>query len=61
MSLLDKFLSNFSENKAAIEKWWEDLGTPRLTPDVIDRISNSVEEEAEQRSISDLEAERDTK
>tara|TARA_B100001123_G_C15203049_1_gene984150 strand:+ start:342 stop:1289 length:948 start_codon:yes stop_codon:yes gene_type:complete len=44
-----------------IEKWWEDLGNPRLTPDVIDRISDSVEEEAGQRSISDLEAERDTK
>ncbi len=42
-----------------IEKWWADLGTPQLSPEVIDRVSKSVEAEAGGRSIAALEAERD--
>ncbi|MBM3516880.1 MAG: 3-hydroxyacyl-CoA dehydrogenase [Alphaproteobacteria bacterium] len=43
----------------ALEAWWADLGTPKLTPDVIDRIAASVEREAAGRSIENLEGERD--
>ena len=42
-----------------VEQWWADLGTPSLTPEVIDRVSTSVEAEAAGRPIADLEAERD--
>ncbi|MGC4026906.1 MAG: 3-hydroxyacyl-CoA dehydrogenase NAD-binding domain-containing protein [Mesorhizobium sp.] len=42
------------------ERRWASLGTPKLTPELSQRIIDGVLEEASGRSISDLEAERDT-
>jgi carnitine 3-dehydrogenase len=41
-----------------IERWWNDLGRPDLTPAVIDRLVAAFGE-AETRPIAELEAERD--
>jgi carnitine 3-dehydrogenase len=41
-----------------IERWWNDLGRPDLTPAAIDRLVEAFAE-AETRSTSQLEAERD--
>jgi 3-hydroxyacyl-CoA dehydrogenase len=43
------------------ERRWADLGSPSLSPDVVDRIIAGVEEEAAGRSIEELETERDTR
>jgi carnitine 3-dehydrogenase len=41
-----------------IERWWNDLGRPDLTPEAIDRLVEAFAR-SETRSISQLEAERD--
>jgi 3-hydroxyacyl-CoA dehydrogenase len=41
-----------------IERWWNDLGRPDLTPDAIDRLVEAFDQ-AEGRTIRQLEAERD--
>src|SRR5690606_4197017 len=41
-----------------IERWWNDLGRPDLTPDAIERLVEAFGE-AEKRPIAELEAERD--
>jgi carnitine 3-dehydrogenase len=41
-----------------IERWWNDLGRPDLTPAVVDRLVAAFGE-AETRPIAELEAERD--
>jgi carnitine 3-dehydrogenase len=41
------------------ERRWQDLGTPRLSPELCELLISGVEEEAAGRSISTLEAERD--
>ena len=42
----------------SLERWWNDLGRPNLTPDVIDRLVEAFGQ-AEWRPIEQLEAERD--
>ncbi len=44
---------------ASQEKRWADLGNPRLTPDVREKLVRGVTAEAAGRSIAELEAERD--
>jgi hypothetical protein len=41
-----------------IERWWNDLGRPDLTPAAIDRLVEAFTQ-AETRPIKELEAERD--
>jgi len=43
----------------AFESWWADLGTPKLTPEVIARLVAGVAELAAGRSAESLAAERD--
>ncbi len=53
-------VEHFMEHLAGpIEGWWEDLGTPKLTPEVRRKIIAGVHEATEGRSIADLAAERD--
>lgn len=49
-------LDHFS---GALESWWDDLGTPRLSEDVREKLIVGVAAEAEGRSVQDLAAERD--
>ena len=44
----------------ANEDWWQDLGTPKLTPEVGRRLIEGVEQEAAGMSIPDLVRRRDT-
>lgn len=41
--------------------WWEDLGRPRLTQEVVDKLVEGLKEEINGRGYDDLRAERDTK
>lgn len=41
--------------------WWDDLGAPRLTPDVAKSLSQGVSEAEKGRAFSDLAAERDAR
>lgn len=41
------------------ESWWADLGTPSLTPDVVDTLVASVDEEFAGVDVADLLARRD--
>lgn len=43
----------------AFESWWDDLGTPRLTPDVVDALAKGVEEMLADHSEADLRNTRD--
>jgi 3-hydroxyacyl-CoA dehydrogenase len=42
-----------------MESWWQDLGAPRLTPELRRRIVDGVDAAVAGRSIADLAAERD--
>jgi carnitine 3-dehydrogenase len=42
-----------------LECWWDDLGQPRLTPEIGAALTDGVAREAEGRDIATLEAERD--
>ncbi len=42
-----------------LESWWDDLGSPRLTPEVRAALADGVAAEAAGRDIAALEAERD--
>ena len=42
-----------------LEGWWDDLGSPRLTPDVREALAAGVADEAGARDITTLAAERD--
>lgn len=44
-----------------IEGWWETMGAPQLTPDVIRQLADGVAEEEAGRDFPTLTAERDTK
>jgi 3-hydroxyacyl-CoA dehydrogenase len=51
---------HFMEHLAGpTQSWWDDLGTPRLTPDVQQKIIAGVLEETGNRPIADLARERD--
>jgi carnitine 3-dehydrogenase len=56
-------MSHFMSHLAAgpVQSWMDDLGTPRLTPDVQKKIIDGVEVEAGSRSIADLQRWRDRK
>ena len=43
----------------AIEKWWSDLGTPRLSDEVIHKLCDGLEDEVAGRAVADLAKERD--
>lgn len=45
----------------AVSSWWDDLGSPTLTPDVVDALASGIAEEEAGRSIEALAAERDEK
>jgi 3-hydroxyacyl-CoA dehydrogenase len=53
---IEHFLAQFS---GPIQGWWQDLGSPALTPDVQRKLVEGVAEEAQGRSIATLESERD--
>ncbi len=42
-----------------IQGWWEDLGKPQLTPDVIDALEKGVDDMMQGTSLQDLAARRD--
>ncbi|MGD9538634.1 MAG: 3-hydroxyacyl-CoA dehydrogenase NAD-binding domain-containing protein [Alphaproteobacteria bacterium] len=51
---------HFLEHLApAVEAWWQDLGTPTLTPELKQRLAAGVEAEAGNRSIEELARLRD--
>ncbi len=43
----------------SIERWWQDLGTPSLTPEVRRKLIEGVEAEAAGRTVPELVRERD--
>jgi carnitine 3-dehydrogenase len=43
----------------AIETWWSDLGAPRLTPEIADKLTSGIAEEFAGVDVSELAAERD--
>lgn len=43
----------------AMESWWDDLGSPTVTPSLQSRLVEGVREEAGGRSVADLAARRD--
>jgi 3-hydroxybutyryl-CoA dehydrogenase len=45
----------------SFHRWWDDLGNPRLTPDVIAKLAEGVIAEENGRNFDDLAAERDCK
>jgi carnitine 3-dehydrogenase len=53
---VEHFLAQFA---GPIQGWWQDLGTPALTPEVRRKLIAGVAEEAAGRSIAELEARRD--
>ena len=54
-------MAHFMEHLAGpTQSWWDDLGTPRLTPEVQQKIIAGVLEEAGDRSIADLARARDS-
>ena len=55
---LRAYCDQFAESYAA---WWDDLGTPRLTPETVARLAEGVREEADGRDEAALRAERDAK
>jgi len=42
-----------------LESWWDELGAPRLTPEICQALTAGVADEAEGRDIATLAAERD--
>ena len=42
-----------------MERWWRDLGTPELTPEVRERLIAGAHEARAGRSVADLAQERD--
>ena len=55
---MDVFCERYSDSFHA---WWDDLGTPRVTPEVGQILKEGIEEEEAGRSFEDLAAERDAK
>jgi hypothetical protein len=45
----------------AVQNWMDDLGTPRLTPEVQQTIVEGVADEAGARSVAELQKWRDRK
>ncbi|UTW13120.1 3-hydroxyacyl-CoA dehydrogenase NAD-binding domain-containing protein [Marinobacterium rhizophilum] len=45
----------------SFHRWWDDLGDPRLTPEVIEKLLTGVQAQENGRSFDDLAAERDRK
>ena len=53
-------LSVFCERYApSFHRWWDDLGSPKLTPDTIAQLSEGVKAEENGRRFEDVAAERD--
>ncbi len=42
-----------------IERWWQDMGTPHLTPEVRAKLIEGMEQAAGDRTVADMAAERD--
>lgn len=42
-------------------EWWDDLGTPKLTDDVIDRLVDGLGEEIDRRSYAEIREDRDAR
>lgn len=55
---MDVFCERFG---ASFHRWWEDLGAPRLTPDVAAMLCEGVRTEERGRSFTSLSRERDAK
>ncbi|RXH02772.1 3-hydroxyacyl-CoA dehydrogenase NAD-binding domain-containing protein [Bradyrhizobium vignae] len=53
---IEHFFHQFSEPMTA---WWKTLGSPVLTPDVQQKLIDSVHAEVGSRTVAELEAERD--
>lgn len=54
---MEHFLAHLS---GPFSRWWDDLGSPVLTPELKARLVAGVNEEAAGRSIAELERQRDT-
>lgn len=45
----------------SFRSWWDSMGTPDLTPEVIDLLERGIREEEDGRDFDTLSAERDAK
>jgi len=43
----------------SFHRWWDDLGEPRITPEVAEKLAQGVAEEAKGRGVEALGAKRD--
>lgn len=43
----------------SFEQWWEDLGTPHITPEVIASLKDGLRSESKDKTLNDLVKERD--
>ncbi|MGC6517664.1 MAG: 3-hydroxyacyl-CoA dehydrogenase NAD-binding domain-containing protein [Candidatus Puniceispirillaceae bacterium] len=53
---LDSFCERYTPS---FNRWWDDLGDPRLSPELAAILSQGVHEEAGSQNVSDLSAKRD--
>ncbi len=53
---LEEYCNRYRDS---FHRWWDDLGDPRLTPEVAKRLAEGAKQEAEGRLLSELEALRD--
>lgn len=55
---MDVFCERFGDS---FHRWWDDLGSPRLTPEIAKMLSQGVKDEAGDRNFAALAHERDAK
>jgi len=53
---IDSFCERYTPS---FNRWWESLGDLRLNPEIAEKLSTGVREEAGDSSVEDLSAERD--
>ena len=53
---MQHFLEHLGE---PVQSWWDDLGTPNLTPEIRQKLIEGVSAEADGRSVADIARERD--
>lgn len=53
---MEEFCNRYT---ASFHRWWDDLGAPKLTPELAGKLGLGVNEEAGGKSVADLSAQRD--
>ena len=53
---LEEFCNRYADS---FHRWWDDLGEPRITPEVAEKLAQGVAEEAKGRGVEALGAKRD--